>query len=88
MLEHIDIEVMVHIILATCVLHKFCFLHDDFHQDYCLGDDGDDDSDGVGMDGHAMALHDGLKVLAEAKQMVVNKTLTTSPCTTLKWTNS
>lgn len=68
MLEHLDIEIMVHIILATCVLHNFCLLHDDFNEDYFLGDDGDDYGYSVGMDGHAMVVHDGVRV-AEAKRI-------------------
>lgn len=64
----IKTAVMVHIMLATYVLHNFCLLHDDFNEVYFLGDDGDDDSDGVDMDGHAIGVHDGVRV-AEAKRI-------------------
>ena len=37
MLEHIDVELMVHLILATCVLHNYCLWHDDFDEDYFFG---------------------------------------------------
>ena len=71
MLEHIDIELMVHIIMATCVLHNFCLLNDDFHEDYFLDndDDGDgDDDDDDSCDGCAPGGRDGVRV-AEAKRL-------------------
>ena len=36
-LDHLDLELAVHVIIAVCVLHNFCLLHDD--------DDGDEDDD-------------------------------------------
>lgn len=60
-LEHIDIELMVHLIMATCVLHNFCLLHDDFHEDYFLDGDDDGDDDGCdGFDGGAPGGRDGV----------------------------
>ena len=38
-----------------------------------MGDDGDDDSDGVGMDGHAMGVHDGVRVAANEYHMLKSK---------------
>lgn len=54
---------MVHLILASCVLHNFFLLHDDFQEGYFLDDgdhddDGGDDSDGStpgGRNGHRVA---------------------------------
>ena len=36
----------MHVIIAACVLHNFCLLHDDFDDGY-MGDDngGDEDDD-------------------------------------------
>lgn len=35
-LDHIDIELLVHLIMSACVLHNFCILHDDFDDGYFL----------------------------------------------------
>ena len=46
-LEHLDLELLVHLIMSACVLHNFCLLHDDFDDSYFLDhDDGDDGDDG------------------------------------------
>ena len=70
MLEHIDIELMVHLILAVCVLHNFCLVHDDFDEDYFLDDDCDDGNDDSGneFDGCAPGGRDGVRA-AEAKRV-------------------
>ena len=34
----------MHVIVAACVLHNFCLMHDDFHDGY-MGDDDDGDED-------------------------------------------
>ena len=34
----------MHVIIAACVLHNFCLLHDDFDDGY-MGDDGNGDED-------------------------------------------
>lgn len=74
-LEHIDIELMVHLIMATCVLHNFCLLHDDFHEDYFLDGDDDGDDDGCdGFDGGAPGGRDGVRV-AEAKRVQLMNTI-------------
>ena len=62
-------ELLVHIIMSSCVLHNFCLLHDDFDDNYFLDHhDGDSDSDGDGGDGHAGGHRDDL-LAAEAKQV-------------------
>lgn len=39
----------MHVIIAACVLHNFCLLHDDFDDGYMAdGDDGEDDDDDHG----------------------------------------
>ena len=38
-LDHLDLELAVHVIIAACVLHNFCLLHDDF--DGYMRDDND-----------------------------------------------
>lgn len=45
-LDHLDLELAVHVIIAACVLHNFCLLHDDFDDGYMRDDDdGDEDDD-------------------------------------------
>ena len=41
-LDHLDLKLAVKIVIAACVLHNFCLVHDDFDNDYFLPDDGDD----------------------------------------------
>ena len=55
-------ELEVYIIVAACVLHNFCLLHDDFDDMYMhdgADDDDDDDDDHAGhhhpADGRAEA---------------------------------
>ena len=46
-LDHLDLELEVHVIIDAFVLHNFCLLHDDFDDGY-MGDDdngGDEDDD-------------------------------------------
>jgi len=43
-LDHLDLELAVHVIIAACVLHNFCLLHDDFDDGY-MGDDDDGNED-------------------------------------------
>ena len=43
-LDHVDLQLAVHLIIAACVLHNFCIIHDDFYDDYI--DDDDDPHDG------------------------------------------
>lgn len=40
-LDFLDLRLAVHFIIATCVLHNFCILHDDFYDGYLM-DDGSD----------------------------------------------
>ena len=73
LLDHIDLELMVHLILSSCVLHNYCLLKDDFDEGYFLDtNDGDDDDDGSpGSDANDSATpggHDGLRV-AEANRV-------------------
>lgn len=62
-LDHIDIELLVHLIMFACVLHNFCILHDDFDDGYFLEEDDDDD----GNEGHAA--HDPQILAAETKRL-------------------
>ncbi|CAH3138053.1 unnamed protein product, partial [Porites lobata] len=39
------LRLAVHFIIATCVLHNFCILHDDFYDGYLMDDDSDDHYD-------------------------------------------
>ena len=43
-LDHMDLQLTVHLIISTCVLHNLCIIHDDFYDGY-IDDDrfGDDD---------------------------------------------
>ena len=72
-LDHIDLELTVHLILASCVLHNYCLLKDDFDEGYFL-DDGDDDHDNYGSNGSDTSNdstpggQDGLRA-AEAKRV-------------------
>lgn len=62
-LEHLDIELLVHLIMSACVLHNFCLLKDDFDDSYFLDHD---DGDGAGpVAGHL----DGGAPAAQAKRM-------------------
>ena len=45
-LDHLDVELEVYIIVAACVLHNFCLLHDDFDDMYMHDGLDDDDHDG------------------------------------------
>ena len=39
-----DPQLAVHLVIAACVLHNFCIIHDDFYDGYIDDDDfGDDD---------------------------------------------
>lgn len=44
-LDHLDVKLAVQLVIAGCVLHNVCLLHDDFQDGYFLpgGDDDDDD---------------------------------------------
>ena len=44
-LDFLDLRLTVHFIIATCVLHNFCILHDDFYDGYLMDDDSDDHYD-------------------------------------------
>lgn len=44
-LDHFDVELEVNVIIAACVLHNFCLLHDDFEEGYILEEDPSDDHD-------------------------------------------
>lgn len=74
LLDHIDLELMVHLILASCVLHNYCLLKDDFDEGYFLDDGDDDDDDNYGSNGSDASNdstprgQDGLRA-AEAKRV-------------------
>ena len=42
-LDHLDERFSAKVIMAACVLHNMCLLHDDFDESYLLHDDDDDD---------------------------------------------
>ena len=42
-LDHMDLQLTVHLIISACVLHIFCIIHDDFYDGY-IGDDDPHDS--------------------------------------------
>ena len=44
-LDFLDLRLAVHFIIATCVLHNFGILHDDFYDGYLMDDDSDDHYD-------------------------------------------
>lgn len=44
-LDHLDERFCAKVIMAACVLHNICLLHDDFDDSYFLNDDDDDDDD-------------------------------------------
>ena len=57
LLDHLDLELEVYIIVAACVLHNFCLLHNDFDDGYLHDglDDNDDDPGHHPADGRAEA---------------------------------
>ena len=44
-LDHFDVKLEVNVIIAACVLHNFCLLHDDFEGGYILEGEHNDDHD-------------------------------------------
>ena len=44
-LDHFDVKLEVNVIIAACVLHNFCLLHDDFEEGYILEGEHNDDHD-------------------------------------------
>lgn len=59
-LDHLDLVMAVQIITATCVLHNYCLLHDDFDDGYFLpghadGGGADDGSEQQGPPDHGAA---------------------------------
>ena len=51
-LDHIDVELLVQLIMSTCVLHNFCIIHGDFDDDYILEDHQDNNDANEGHDAH------------------------------------
>jgi len=50
-LDHLDERFAAKVIMAACVLHNMCLLHDDFDESYFLpNDDDEDDDDDDGTD--------------------------------------
>ena len=43
-LDHLDERFSAKVIMAACVLHNLCLLHDDFDEGYFLPNDDDDDN--------------------------------------------
>lgn len=69
MVELINVELMVHLIMTARILHNFCILHNEFHEDYFVHSDDDSEDGGcVGLDGCAAGGLDGVR-LAEAKRI-------------------
>ncbi len=44
-LDHLNQRLIVFIIIAACILHNVCLLHDDFDEGYMLDNEEDDDND-------------------------------------------
>ena len=44
-MDHMDLQLTVHLIILACVLHNFCIIYDDFYDGYI-----DIDDDGLGDD--------------------------------------
>ena len=44
-LDHLDERFSAKVIMAACVLHNMCLLHDDFDESYFLHDDDDGGAD-------------------------------------------
>lgn len=68
-LNLLSVKHMTMQIMAACVLHNFCLLHDDFDEGYFLDDDDDDadDSDDDG-DVHHSLVNGRVCRLAEQKR--------------------
>ena len=77
-------ELEVYIVVAACVFHNFCLLHDDFDDMYMhdLADDDDDDRDGH----HHHA--DGRAEAKRAHLMHVLETDTKNSVTMLKFNST
>ena len=47
-MDHMDLQLAVHLVIAACVLHNFCIIHDDFYDGFIddYGFDDDDPHDG------------------------------------------
>lgn len=41
-MDHMDLQLTVHLIISACVLHNFCIIHDDFYDGYIDDDDPHD----------------------------------------------
>ena len=66
---------MVHLILASCVLHNYCLLKDDFDEGYFLDNDDGDDSNGSDASNYPTPRgRDGLRA-AEAKRFQLMNTV-------------
>lgn len=40
-MDHMDLQLTVHLIISACVLHNFCIIYDDFYDGYIDNDDDD-----------------------------------------------
>ena len=49
-LDHLDERFSAKVIIAACVLHNMCLIHDDFDETYLLPNDDNDDDDDDGDD--------------------------------------
>ncbi|XP_015749673.1 PREDICTED: putative nuclease HARBI1 [Acropora digitifera] len=49
-IDHLDVTHATKLVMAACVMHNFCIIHDDFDESYFLPNDDDDDDNDVGTD--------------------------------------
>ena len=78
LLDHIDLELMVHLILASCVLHNYCLVKDNFDEGYFLDNNDDDDDDDDGSNGSDASNdstpggRDGLRAAEDKRVQLMN----------------
>lgn len=75
LLDHIDLELMVHLILASCVLHNYCLVKDDVDEGYFLDNNDDDDDGSNGSDASNDSTpggQDGLRAAEDKRVQLMN----------------
>ena len=64
---------MVHLILASCVLHNYCLVKDDFDEGYFLDNDDDDGSNGSDASNDSTpGGRDGLRGAEDKRVQLIN----------------
>jgi len=46
-IDHLDVTHATKLVMASCVMHNFCIIHDDFDESYFLPNDNDDNDVGT-----------------------------------------